>query len=313
MAEPNSNRCLQYAELSNDGRHYDHKLWLIPSAAYGVSALFYRVIFESISLPNVCFLLSILNSLVYSGFLFQFVKDRAYQLENQSDLNRCESETSGMIKVVRFAGQLKADPKDRWFIRWLKPYSAANWICYLMISLLVFDVGLSAYFFVLWLNGYGLIILVLIFASATVLSLKRVLALPPEEKNKIKTGFTSTIRWIYGTPLKISVDGRLPKEEVKLYKDRLLYVIEWYKQRKISESRWASEYICKEAFSLLPDLKERIQKVEDIEGSKMYNLLKAILDYYLRLHRQLKEEPWFRAEATADLEEIVRYLTRTNQ
>ncbi len=80
----------QYKELCNDDRHYDQKLWLIPSAACTVSTLFFRVIFDLdlSDSPGVRLLLSLVSTLVFSGFLLQYIKDRTFQLEIQNAIKK---------------------------------------------------------------------------------------------------------------------------------------------------------------------------------------------------------------------------------
>lgn len=142
----------QYKELCNDSRHYDQKLWIIPGAAYTLSALFYKVIIETTVLNGKVFL-SLLNTLIFSGFLFQYVKDRAFQLEIQTALKKIQDRNKNeLINVAQYTGELENDTNDRWFIRVTKKHSAANYVFYVMFITLLVDIVIAVHFLLKWLH-----------------------------------------------------------------------------------------------------------------------------------------------------------------
>ena len=140
----------QYKELCNDSRHYDQKLWLIPSAAYTVSALFYSVIFDLSRNLDVRLLLSLVNTLIFSGFLLQYVKDRTFQLEIQNAINKAQEQMPDMVKVSQYSGMISTHPEDRWFIKRYRQTSAANYIFYIMLLTLLVQLGISVVLILQW-------------------------------------------------------------------------------------------------------------------------------------------------------------------
>jgi len=128
-------RLEQYKQLCEDSRNYDQKLWLVPGAAYTASALFYGIVFNYAGYNYLIrAVLQSLNLLIFSGFLFQFVQDRAYQLEIQNAINDITKTMPGMVTVVQYAGTLKGDSKDRWYVRALRRHSASNFVFYIMFA-----------------------------------------------------------------------------------------------------------------------------------------------------------------------------------
>lgn len=144
----------QYKELCNDSRHLDQKLWLLPSTAYTISAVFYGVIFDPARDASQRFLLAVLNTIAFSGFVFQYVKERAYQLETQAAITRIHRLAPKLLKVSQYAGTLKGDKKrDRWFIRYSLKYSAANYVFYVLMVILIVN-GLVAVIFAMQMLGF---------------------------------------------------------------------------------------------------------------------------------------------------------------
>lgn len=78
----------QYRELNLYARHYDQRLWMIPSAAYGLSLFFCGTIFKLDTVLTGRAVLAALNAVIFSGFLMQYVKDRCFQLSIQNTLSR---------------------------------------------------------------------------------------------------------------------------------------------------------------------------------------------------------------------------------
>ena len=136
---------LQYEKLVEIGLHYDQKLWLIPSAAYSLlAAAYYGILSTGIS-QNMQVSLSTLTFVVFSGFTLQFVKDRAYQLGNQTAIDQIKHEL-GMVAVSEFAGIHPSRADDRWYIRRTRHISAASTTVYIMLLTLLFQLSCVAYF-----------------------------------------------------------------------------------------------------------------------------------------------------------------------
>lgn len=135
----------QYEKMMELGIHYDQKLWLIPGAAYTVSAIFFNVIFSSESSIFIRFVLSVLNFIIFFGFLIQFVKDRAFQLGNQYALDEIKKEM-GMVATNEFSGMQPSHPRDRWFIRLTRNWSAVTTIIHVMLLTLLVQLGFAVYF-----------------------------------------------------------------------------------------------------------------------------------------------------------------------
>lgn len=147
MCDKNLTNADKYKELQALGRHYDQKLWLIPGAAYAASAVLYAIIFkgETVLLGRV--VLSLLNPVIFLGFLFQFLKDRCFQLENQSILKEYGDQNS-------FSGDLNVVEQDRWYIRFAKKYVvAANYLFYTMFLCLIVHVLVALYFIISLICG----------------------------------------------------------------------------------------------------------------------------------------------------------------
>jgi hypothetical protein len=121
----------QYEKMMSLGTHYDQKLWLIPSSAYAILGIFYNFIFSSHE-PFISFLLSIISSFIFSGFLLQFLKDRSFQLGNQHALNNIKQKLK-MVETSEFSGEQPSDLKDRWFIKRIRKQSVFNIMFYLML------------------------------------------------------------------------------------------------------------------------------------------------------------------------------------
>lgn len=130
----------QYRQLCKDSRHYDLKLFLFPSIAYVISVLFYSLIFDYGRDLPARLLLAALNGVIFSGFLFQFVKDRAFQLEIQSAIRKIQENSPDMVQVSQYSGSLAGEPQDRWFIKLLRKYSAANYVFYVLLLTLLIHV-----------------------------------------------------------------------------------------------------------------------------------------------------------------------------
>jgi hypothetical protein len=135
----------QYKQLCSNGRHYDQKLWLVPSAAYAVSALLYSIIFSPDTPPIARLFLSVASAVIFSGFIFQYVKDRAFQLEGQAMINEMHELYPDLLRGSEYSGALKGDPKDRWFIRVTRRQSAANFVFYIMLTTLMGQAGVALY------------------------------------------------------------------------------------------------------------------------------------------------------------------------
>lgn len=135
----------QYEKMIDVGLHYDQKLWLIPGAAYTISAVFYNVILSSSVMPFARAAIASLNSLIFFGFLIQFIKDRAFQLGNQQAVNEIKNQI-GMASVSEFAGAQPFSSRDRWFIRLTRNWSAANSVVYVMLLTLSFHITVAVFF-----------------------------------------------------------------------------------------------------------------------------------------------------------------------
>lgn len=148
----------QYKQLCGDSRHYDQKLWLIPGAAYTASALFYSIIFNYSGYNYLIrIVLQGLELLIFSGFLVQYVKDRSFQLEIQNAIDEIQETNPDMVKVAQYAGNLKGHPKDRWFIRALRKYSAANFVFYIMFTTVLTQIGILIVLIIELINNWKLI------------------------------------------------------------------------------------------------------------------------------------------------------------
>ena len=128
-------------------------------------------------MPELRLVLSLLNILVFSGFMFLFLKDRCFQLENQKKIKQIyKGDLDGFVWVTQYTGHLEIDSRDRWFIRWAKGESiksilksittrekldkenkeeveenkkknrsAANYMFYVMLAVLVANIGWFLY------------------------------------------------------------------------------------------------------------------------------------------------------------------------
>ncbi|MBI5353850.1 MAG: hypothetical protein HZB50_14500 [Chloroflexi bacterium] len=131
----------QYKELCSDSRHYDQKLWLIPSAAYTTSALFYNALFNINYDINVRIMLASLNVMIFSGFLLQYIKDRAFQLELQSGVTKVQEKILGMMKISQYSAILSSHPQDRWHIKLFRKTSASNYVFSILLITLLAHFG----------------------------------------------------------------------------------------------------------------------------------------------------------------------------
>ncbi len=119
----------QYGRLIDVGLHYDQKLWLVPGAGYAVVGI-------------------LLNAIVSMSDDQNFAK--AFQLGNQYALGQVKKEL-GMVETNEFAGIQPANPKDRWFIRSSRTWSAANTLFYIMLLTVMAQVGMAVYYLCVWL------------------------------------------------------------------------------------------------------------------------------------------------------------------
>ncbi len=131
----------QYKELCSDSRHYDQKLWLIPSAAYTTSALFYNALFNVNYDINVRVMLASLNVIIFSGFILQYIKDRAFQLELQGGVTKVQEKILGMVKIGQYSAILGSHPQDRWYIKLFQRTSASNYVFNVMSITLLAHLG----------------------------------------------------------------------------------------------------------------------------------------------------------------------------
>ena len=136
----------QYSELCDDSRHYDQKLWIIQSAAYTTTAFFYVAIFDTSKYGlDVRLVLAAVNVIIFAGFLFQYVKDRAFQLANQDAIRQILAQIPGTVSINQYSGALGTDKRDKWFIRIFKKRSAANFVFYVMLIILTTHVGVVVF------------------------------------------------------------------------------------------------------------------------------------------------------------------------
>ena len=126
----------QYRELHALGRHYDNRLILIPGAAFSLAAAITGGLYKFGELfsPSMRSILFITNALIFSIFIFQYVKERAFQLQNQREIKSLENlHSTGIVRSTAFTGPLGYDPKDSWFIKCTRQLSAANYAFYIMM------------------------------------------------------------------------------------------------------------------------------------------------------------------------------------
>ena len=87
-----------------------------------------------------------MNAFIFSGFLLQYIKDRAFQLEIQAAINNAQQQMPDMVSVSQYVGVKRVDSNDRWFIKLFKAKSAANYVFYIMLVSLFVHLGISIIF-----------------------------------------------------------------------------------------------------------------------------------------------------------------------
>lgn len=136
----------QYGRLVDIGLHYDQKLWLIPGAGYAVLGILVNAMVSMDT--NQLFaraILAIISPMIFSGFLLQLVKDRAFQLGNQYALDQIKKDLE-MVDTSEFVGTQPDQIRDRWFIRWTREWSATNTVIYIMMITVLAQIALAIHY-----------------------------------------------------------------------------------------------------------------------------------------------------------------------
>lgn len=122
----------QYKELCANSRHHDNRLWIIPTTAYTLALVGLKYAFET-SNRVACIAAALLVVLLFSGFLWQFVRYVAYGHASNLDIKKIETKAQ-LENVVHNYGLNKApDGTKRWFIRLGARFSAATVMFYVML------------------------------------------------------------------------------------------------------------------------------------------------------------------------------------
>jgi len=133
----------QYKELCSDGRLLDRVLWLIPTVAFTISLLILRTLPEITDLQHRI-VMAIISTMIHSAFILQFIKYCAYQHENQQAILKFtkEYESLGFVEVTQYSGLRKVPLGANIFVQKLSHLSSATYMTWIMIGVLILEIGI---------------------------------------------------------------------------------------------------------------------------------------------------------------------------
>ena len=93
----------------------------------------------------------------------------------------------------------------------------------------------------------------------------------------------------------------IAKEHVIKYRESFLDAIDWYSKNLVEEltenKKRLLPYVENPDYNLVPDLKKRIERGDEIEEGKPFRLIEHIVGGYQAHLCELKKEPWIREDA----------------
>ncbi len=150
----------QYKELCNYARHLDRSLWLAPTAAFTITLLGLKSIFE-IDAHLVRVTISILNVVIFLGFLYQFARYKAYLVKNEKDIKKIETSKEVFKSATHMSGlEYTISEKDdwyvneHWYIKLSARLSAATFMFYVMLCTLLIHSIVSVSCIVNWIRTF---------------------------------------------------------------------------------------------------------------------------------------------------------------
>ena len=153
----------RYKELCVDARYYDNKMWTLPVAAFSIMFVALKFIFElgppegEADLIGPKILLSVLNTLIFGGFLFLFAKYHLHQLITQEDItvlrdnlfdeSSLVDETDKPIKLhARYTIQPGVPDYAPRVTKWFAPFSSTRFMLNIMVVALLCNFGIAGWF-----------------------------------------------------------------------------------------------------------------------------------------------------------------------
>jgi hypothetical protein len=107
-------------------------------------------------------------------------------------------------------------------------------------------------------------------------------------------------------------DLPLSEELVQQYGALFLNAIKWYEADQIYRDKRNAQTVFDREYGLFFELRERIQRKEEIASIPLISFLQAILNEYQTFLLQIREKPWIRREIVDDRLAQIKELTRSN-
>ncbi len=132
----------QYKELCANGRNIDNKLWAFPTTALTFEAAATKFLLVDSPPADVALVVSFLLLIVFSGFLVQLIRFRAYQINTEAAIAALlERHLPELVHVQQFTGlsvpQAAADIP--WFVQLVR-FSSTNYVAGVMGVVLLVNV-----------------------------------------------------------------------------------------------------------------------------------------------------------------------------
>jgi hypothetical protein len=104
----------------------------------------------------------------------------------------------------------------------------------------------------------------------------------------------------------------LSREQVEQYNKLFLSAVKWYGAEEVYKDKRNESIISDREYSLLIDLKGKIEQRKEIPSGSIINLLQVVMGEYQAHLLSLKEKPWVRKEAIDGQLAQMKELTRNN-
>jgi len=109
------------------------------------------------------------------------------------------------------------------------------------------------------------------------------------------------------------VDGlTLSKEQVEQYNKLFLAAVKWYGAEEVYKDKRNESIISDREYSLLVDLREKIEQRREIPSGSIISLLQVVMSEYQAHLLSLRGKPWVRQEAIDGQLDQMKELTRNN-
>ena len=107
-------------------------------------------------------------------------------------------------------------------------------------------------------------------------------------------------------------DLAISEEQVQQYGGMFLSAIKWYEADQMYKDKRNGQIMFDREYSLFFDLRENIQRKEEITSGPLIRFMQAILSEHQAFLLQMKEKPWIRRETVDSQLAQMQELTRNN-